>query len=265
MVKIKQKLYRIIFEADTFQGKLFDIVLLILIIISIAVVILESVPLLGKKYKDLFYLAEWIITGAFTFEYFLRIYASKNKLKYLLSFYGIIDFLAVIPAYFSLFIAGAQSLLVIRALRLLRIFRILKITRYTKEGKTLIDSLIASRIKISVFLFAVITLVIIIGTIMYLIEGEANGFVSIPKSIYWTIVTLTTVGYGDITPHTAFGQFLSALVMILGYAIIAVPTGIVTVEIANQLKYAKTKHCTGCGNKMNDDDAKYCKECGKKL
>ena len=265
-MKIKQKLYRIIFEADTIPGKLFDIILLILILYSITIVVLESVPDFGKKYKTFFYLSEWIITYAFTVEYLLRIYTSKNTAKYLISFYGVIDFLSIMPAYLSIFVIGAQSLMVIRALRLLRVFRILKITRYTKEGRLLINSLIASRIKISVFLFAVLTIVLIVGTMMYLIEGESSGFVSIPRSIYWTIVTLTTVGYGDITPHTAFGQFLSAIIMILGYAIIAVPTGIVTIEMNQQIKKARTgKKCNSCKYDMNDEDALYCKKCGSKL
>lgn len=227
---------------------------------------LESVPDLGKKYKYLFYVSEWTITYAFTLEYLLRIYASKKPFKYMVSFYGVIDFLAIIPTYLSFFIIGAQSLIVIRALRLLRVFRILKITRYTKEGRLLINSLTASRIKISIFLFAVLTIVIIVGTLMYLIEGESGGFVSIPKSIYWAIVTMTTVGYGDITPQTAFGQFLSAIIMILGYGIIAVPTGIVTLEMNQQIKKSKNgKTCPSCDYFPNDEDARYCKKCGKPL
>jgi voltage-gated potassium channel len=226
---------------------------------------LESVPSISDEYGKILKIAEWIITIIFSLEYFLRIFIVKKPAKYIFSFYGIIDLLSFLPTYIGLFIVGGQSLMVIRALRLLRVFRILKISRYTKESKKLMVSLRASRAKISVFLFAVMMIVIIIGTFMYLIEGEENGFTSIPRSIYWTIVTLTTVGYGDIAPHTTLGQFVASFVMIMGYAIIAVPTGIVSAELT-KIKHNYSSHnCPDCKKNPNDDDACFCKHCGESL
>ncbi len=264
--KIKNHIYKIIFEADTKPGKLFDIILMMVILFSIFVVILESIPTIEIKYGRWLKIAEWVITIIFTLEYILRILVVKKSLGYIFSFYGIIDFLAVIPTYIGLFIAGAQGLLVIRALRLLRIFRILKISRYTTEGQAIIEALKASKAKISIFLFTVLTLVIIIGTLMYLVEGEVSGFTSIPKGIYWAIVTLTTVGYGDIAPSTGLGQFIASFVMILGYAIIAVPTGIVTAEftMAKQKKIT-TQCCPSCLKEGHEPDAIYCRFCGETL
>jgi voltage-gated potassium channel len=261
--KIKKQLYDIIFEADTESGRLFDIVLLIVILLSIFVVILESVPTIEIKFGHWLTIAEWFITIIFTIEYLLRILVVKKPLTYIFSFYGIIDFLAVIPTYIVLFITGAHGLLVIRALRLLRIFRILKISRYTTEGQVIIESLKASKAKISIFLFAVLTIVIIIGTIMYLVEGEVSGFTSIPKGIYWAIVTLTTVGYGDIAPVTNLGQCIASFVMVLGYAIIAVPTGIVTAEFTRtKQKKITTQCCPNCLKEDHERDAIYCRFCG---
>lgn len=266
MVRSRKKIRDIIFESDTPAGKLFDILLLVVILISVFVVILESVPDLQKKYWSVFRLIEWVVTIIFSIEYVLRIWAVRKPWKYIFSFYGVIDFLSVVPTYLALIIVGAQSLLVIRAIRLLRVFRILKITRYTDESRLLLKALKASRIKINVFLFAVLTIIIIIGTIMYLVEGTKGGFTSIPKSIYWAIVTLTTVGYGDITPQTAIGQFISGFVMILGYAIIAVPTGIVTVEMAQTVRDGqKARVCNSCMMTGHDMDAKFCKYCGSEL
>ncbi|MFW5656216.1 MAG: ion transporter [Bacteroidota bacterium] len=264
--RIRNRLHEIIFEADTRTGKVFDIILLILILMSVAAVLLESVPSINPVYYRQLRLLEWFITIVFTIEYFLRIWIVNKPKKYMTSFFGIIDFLSILPTYIGLLITGTQSLLVIRALRLLRVFRVLKITRYTSEGGILMEALKASRVKISVFLFAVLTLILIIGTIMYLIEGAEHGFVSIPKSIYWAVVTLTTVGYGDITPQTALGQFLSAAVMILGYAIIAVPTGIVSMEISSAAKKQRnTQVCQTCLAKDHDNDARFCKHCGSPL
>ncbi len=263
---IRKKLYEIIFEADTFAGKAFDVLLLFAILFSIACVMLESVPSFEQAYTYQLKIAEWIITIIFSIEYILRIWVVRKAKTYLFSFYGIIDFLALLPSYLALFITGTHGLIVIRALRLLRVFRILKLNRYTKESKVLIKALRQSRPKISVFLFAVITLVTIIGTIMYLVEGAQNGFTSIPRSIYWAIVTLTTVGYGDISPVTPLGQFLASLVMIIGYAIIAVPTGIVTSELAKQNTPNKsTQVCPECLAEEHDADAKFCNKCGSKL
>ncbi len=265
MKDIKEKLYEIIFEADTREGKAFDVVLLFVILLSIALVLLESVPSFRTKFGSELRIMEWVITIVFTVEYILRILIIRKPIRYIFSFYGIIDFLAVIPTYLSLFIVGSHSLVVIRVLRLLRVFRILKLTRYTNAGRTLARAMWASREKISVFIFFVLTLVIIIGTLMYLIEGETHGFTSIPQSIYWAIVTLTTVGYGDISPQTSFGQLLASIVMIIGYAIIAVPTGIVTAEIIKDTKSQNTQVCPNCMYDLHDNDALYCKKCGSKL
>lgn len=265
MIKTKQKLYEIIFEADTPSGKLFDVTLLIIILISVALVMLESVPTILEKHGGILHFLEWVITAIFTLEYVLRILIVKKPLTYIFSFYGIIDLLSVIPTYLSLIIVGSQSLMIIRILRLFRIFRILKLTRYTLAGRTLARALWASREKISVFIFFVVILVVIVGTIMYLVEGDEGGFTSIPRGIYWAIVTLTTVGYGDISPITAAGQFLASIVMIMGYAIIAVPTGIVTAEIISPSKRNNTQVCPECFHDSHDDDSVFCKKCGSKI
>lgn len=264
--KLRKKLYEIVFNADTPAGRAFDIALMIVILLSILTVMLESVDSINRKYIDLFNTLEWVITAVFTFEYFLRIYLIRRPALYIFSFYGIIDFLSIVPAYLAVFISGAHGLVVIRALRLLRIFRILKLNRHVNESAVIVSALKASRAKILVFLYSVVMIVIIIGTLMYLIEGAANGFTSIPRSIYWAIVTLTTVGYGDIAPQTIYGQTLASFVMILGYAIIAVPTGIVTAEISQSVKGKKTadrkKICLQCEKSEHDPDAVFCKYCG---
>lgn len=265
MGRFRKKLYEVIFEADTPTGKFFDVVLLIIILISIVLVMLESVSSINKDYQSILRITEWIITGVFTIEYILRVAIVRKPFRYIFSFYGIIDLLAVIPTYLGLFVIGSHSLVVIRVLRLLRAFRILKLTRYTQAGRSLARALWVSREKISVFLFFVVVLVIIIGTLMYLVEGESHGFSSIPRSIYWAIVTLTTVGYGDISPVTPFGQFIASIVMIMGYAIIAVPTGIVTAEIIKPDASKNTQVCSNCLYDKHDDDAVYCKKCGAKL
>lgn len=264
MKKFKQKLYEIIFEADTPEGKFFDVALLFVIIMSVVLVVLESVPSIRNNHHDTLRTLEWIITFIFTVEYVLRIWVVNKPFRYIFSFYGIIDFLSVIPTYLGLVIAGSHSFAIIRVLRMLRVFRILKLTRYTSAGRVLAHALWKSREKIGVFLFFVTILVIVVGTIMYLIEGENHGFTSIPKSIYWAIVTLTTVGYGDLSPETPLGQFLASVVMIIGYAIIAVPTGIVTAEIIKPVKY-NTQVCPNCLHEGHDDDAMYCKKCGTQI
>ncbi len=265
MKSIKDRFYEIIFEADTKGGKFFDVILLVIILISVVLVMLESVESIGKEYGNLLKISEWIITIIFTIEYIFRILIVKKPWKYATSFYGIIDLLAVIPTYLSLILVGGQSLVVIRILRLLRVFRILKLTRYSSAGQSLVRALWASRAKISVFLFFVFTIVIILGTIMYLIESKEAGFTSIPRSIYWAIVTLTTVGYGDISPATALGQFFASIIMIMGYAIIAVPTGIITAEIVKPSKKNNTQVCPECLHESHDDDATYCKKCGARI
>ena len=265
-MKLRQKLYNIIFEADTPAGKTFDVTLLGIIILSIIIVILESVESINQVYGSTFKIIEWFITIIFTLEYILRIWIVNRPQKYIFSFYGIIDFLAFLPAYLAIFISGAHTFIIIRALRLLRIFRIFKLNRYSQENFVIIEALIASRRKISVFLYTIFTLTILIGTLMYLIEGSENGFTSIPRSIYWTIVTLTTVGYGDIAPHTTIGQAIAAIVMILGYSIIAVPTGIVSAEISSQkIKMRNTQVCPDCLKEGHETNATFCKYCGTKL
>ena len=262
--KFKIRLYEIVFEADTPAGKTFDLTLLIAILLSIIFLMLESVKSINEQYGAYLKIAEWIMTGIFTAEYFIRIYIVNKRYKYIFSFYGIIDLLSILPLYVSFFIPGTHGLAVIRSLRLLRIFRILKLSRYVSESKAIITALLASKQKISVFFFFVITIVIILGTVMYMIEDETSGFTSIPQSIYWAIVTLTTVGYGDIAPSTVTGKFIASIVMILGYAIIAVPTGIVTSEFTNLKKDKKitTQVCPNCLKEGHDENAVYCKFCG---
>ncbi len=263
----KVKLHEIIYEADTPNGKLFDIILILAIIASIILVMLESVESFDRDYHNFLNISEWIITILFTLEYIARIISIKQPRKYIFSFYGVIDLLATIPKYLSLIFIGTHALVALRALRLLRVFRILKLTRYLGASMTLAGALKASRIKIAVFLFVVLLLTVILGTIMYLIEGPQNGFTSIPYSMYWAIVTLTTVGYGDISPHTPLGQFIASIVMILGYGIIAIPTGIVTSEMAKKDTqiHVNTLHCKYCGSDKHLDNADYCNKCGKKL
>ena len=269
---LRDRVHEIIFEADTPVGKVFDITLLVLIILSVITVMLESSDQWHDVYGLAFFRLEWIFTILFTIEYALRLWVTRRPWKYALSFYGIIDLVSILPAYLTLFLSGfgLQAFATIRILRLLRVFRVFKLGKYLGEGAQLRKALIASRNKITVFLFAVSLLVIVIGAVMYLIEGGTNaGFSSMPRSVYWAIVTLTTVGYGDITPQTNVGQFLSALVMIVGYAIIAVPTGIVTNEMMNATGQKSTYHnsqvCRYCAKEGHADDAVFCKYCGGRL
>ena len=262
----KLKLHEVIYEADTPAGKLFDVILLFVILLSILLVMLESVEGIGSKYSYILDISEWIITVLFTIEYLARIISVKNPKTYIFSFYGIIDLLSTIPKYISLFILGTHSLVAIRALRLLRVFRILKLSRFIGESANFGKALKRSRAKISVFLSFVIVLCIILGTVMYLVESkEGSGFTSIPRSVYWAIVTLTTVGYGDIAPITALGQFIASLIMILGYGIIAIPTGIVTSEMTKSEKKTipnNTQNCANCNQAYHIDDAEFCHKCG---
>jgi voltage-gated potassium channel len=263
----KTKLHKIIYEADTPAGKWFDIALIIAILFSIVLVMLESVESIDSNYHNFLNNSEWVITILFTLEYFARILVIKKPAKYIFSFYGIIDFLATIPKYVSLIFVGTQALIVLRALRLLRVFRILKLSRYLGASINLTSALKASKTKILIFLFSVIVLTIILGTIMYMVEGPRNGFTSIPYSMYWAIVTLTTVGYGDVSPNTPLGQFIASIVMILGYGIIAVPTGIVTSEMSKQDAkiHTNTQTCPYCLADKHLDDAEFCHKCGRKL
>ena len=264
---LKSLLHEIIYEADTPEGKLFDVLLLFLILLSVFVVMLDSITVFHQNYRYFFDIIEWVITLLFSIEYALRIIVVKKPLKYITSFFGIIDLLSILPQYLSFFFVSSGSLAALRALRLLRVFRILKLTRFIGESNFLIRSLKASRAKIGVFLFTVFILSIIFGTIMYLIEGEENGFTSIPESVYWTIVTLTTVGYGDIAPGTTIGRFIASIIMIMGYGIIAVPTGIVSAEMAQKRRRpdTNTQSCSNCAESSHKDNAKFCHSCGNIL
>lgn len=260
---LRQKLYTVIFEADTRAGQAFDIVLLFLIVTSVLVVSLESVISLRRQYLPIFQVLEWTFTILFTIEYLLRIYSSQRPVRYIFSFFGIVDFLAIIPTYMSLLVLGSQYLLVIRVFRLLRVARIFRLTNFVNEGQVLTKALRASLTKISVFLGVVLMMVVVVGALMYVVEGRASGFTSIPISIYWAIVTLTTVGFGDIAPATPLGQFLASCLMIMGYGIIAVPTGIVSVELSRADKLdATSRVCPNCHKEGHSSDAKYCDNCG---
>lgn len=262
----RQRLHTIIFEADTPGGRAFDITLLVSIIASVIVVLLDSVAAVHAQHGPLLLALEWAFTLLFSAEYVLRLVAVRRPLRYARTFFGVVDLLAILPTYVSLFVPGAQYLLVVRVLRLLRIFRILKLAEYLHEGRTLSQALIAARRKISVFLLTVVTIVIIVGALMYVVEGPENGFSDIPTSIYWAVVTLTTVGYGDIAPQTPAGKALAVLVMLMGYGIIAVPTGIVTLELSRAAgPRVSTQACPSCGVQGHDADALFCKRCGSAL
>jgi len=265
MGKIKKNLYRIIFETDTKSGKLFDVILLWAILLSVLTVILESIKPARVNYGDILFSAEWLFTILFTIEYFIRIWVSRKKMKYIFSTLGIIDFLSIIPTYFSLIFVGTHYLMAIRVLRLLRVFRIFKLNYYLSQGEIIVLALKASAKKISIFLFAILNIVVVIGALMYVVEGEASGFDSIPRSIYWAIVTITTVGYGDISPQTPFGQFISSIIMIIGYSIIAVPTGIFSAEFVRQSNPKEEKRCANCNKVIHSEKDNYCSNCGSKL
>lgn len=266
---LKSQMHEIIFEADTPAGKNFDVALLILIIASVLAVVLESIPSLNARYLPVFRILEWAFTILFTIEYLLRIYAVKKPVAYLLSFYGIVDLLAILPTYLSLIFYGSQYLLVIRALRLLRVFRIFKLSHFLKGQEIIVKAIKASMPKILVFLTAIVIIVTIIGAMMYVVEAPYNPkFSSIPQGIYWAVTTLTTVGFGDITPITDVGKFLSVIVMILGYAIIAVPTGIFSAEMmrpSGSSVSLNSQSCSNCGFSRHEDDAVFCKKCGASL
>jgi voltage-gated potassium channel len=262
----REQIYEIIFEADTPGGKLFDVLLFWAIGLSVLVVVLESVPVLNESHGVLFRDIEWGFTALFVIEYLVRIACVKKPVKYILSFYGIVDLLAVLPTFIGFYFVGSHSIRVIRILRLVRVFRVLKLIGFTRQARMLISALKSSRQKILVFLLSVVILVVLLGTLMYMIESPEDGFTSIPKSIYWAIVTLTTVGYGDITPQTVLGQSLASLIMITGYAIIAVPTGIVTAEMIKiSTPPVNRQACPTCSREGHDDNAVYCKFCGGKL
>lgn len=263
----RARLHEVIYESNTLAGKIFDISLLVLIVASILVVMFDSMDKWRMLYGGLFITLEWIFTILFTVEYVLRLVSIKRPLSYVFSFFGVIDLLAIIPSYLSFFLVGAQSLIVFRALRLLRVFRIFKLTHFLTEMQFLGAAIRSSSKKISVFMLTVLFLVIILGSVMYLIEKGENGFTTIPDSIYWAIVTITTVGYGDISPVTPLGKFVASFIMLIGYGIIAVPTGIITTEVTLAMRQREQKHevCPGCGKEGHDLDADYCKRCGTKL
>ncbi len=264
----RAKLHGIIYGTHTKAGRWFDIILLIVIVYSVIVVMLESVPRYDDRFHEFFNISEWVVTILFTIEYILRIICIKRPSKYIFSFFGMVDLLSTIPKYLSFFFVGTQYFTAFRALRLLRIFRILKLVRYTGASNNLIKALNASKRKIFIFIFFVLVVSILLGTVMYLIEGPEHGFNSIPHSVYWTIVTLTTVGYGDISPETGFGQFLATFIMIIGYGIIAVPTGIVSAEYASareRIEDDKGRCCSNCATEVLREDAVYCRKCGEKL
>lgn len=260
----KDRLHEIIFEADTRAGKRFDIVLLWVILASVAVVMLESVQLIADAYSTWLFVLEWTFTIFFTIEYILRLISVRKPWRYAISFFGIVDLLSILPSYLALFQLGQSSLRIIRIMRLLRVFRVLKLFGFVRQAKQLRFALRASSPKIAVFLLAVLVATVLMGTVMYIIEDPKDGFTSIPRSIYWAIVTLTTVGYGDIAPQTALGQALAGVIMIIGYAIIAVPTGIVSLEMS-KADNSNTQSCPSCGKEGHDDDATYCKFCAEEL
>ena len=262
---LKDKLHTIIFESETPAGKAFDVTLIILIIISIFTVIIESIPAVREQYGQVFLYMELVLTAVFTIEYLLRLYSVQRPLSYAFSFFGIVDFISIVPIFLVMTLPGAQSLMILRALRLLRIFRIFKLGIYFNEGSIILDALRSSRYKISVFFFSIIIIVTIAGSVMYMVESPESGFTDIPTSIYWAIVTMTTVGYGDIAPATPLGKSLASLLMISGYAIIAVPTGIVTAELSKKSNHVTNNACAVCGQEGHDINAVYCKHCGSKL
>lgn len=258
---------RIIFGAETRAGKVFDIALIIMILLSIITVMIDSVESMRNQYRQILYMAEWFFTLLFTLEYVLRLLSVRRPFLYARSFFGFVDLLSILPTYLGLLIPGVEYMLTLRILRVLRIFRILKLSEYVREANILLIALNNSFRKIAVFLYTVITLVIVFGTLMYIIEGSEAGFTSIPTSVYWAIVTITTVGYGDISPQTALGQLIASAIMIMGYGIIAVPTGIYSAELmkSQQKRRIDNKACPDCGANGHDFDADYCKYCGHRL
>lgn len=266
MSPLRRKLYEVIFGTDTPAGKTFDLVLIAAILLSVAAILVDSIPSVHLRFKDTLKWVEWSFTLVFTLEYLVRIYCSPNPRRYIFSFYGLVDLLSILPSYIGLVYPAARHFIVLRILRVLRIFRILKLIRYMGEANLLFRALNAARRKIFIFLFWVMTIVVVFGALMFIIEGPANGFTSIPRSIYWAVVTITTVGYGDITPHTPLGQAIASLAMLTGYAIIAVPTGIISAELFAEVQHSKSNRvCKHCARVGHDLDARYCKHCGEEM
>jgi len=259
---LRKEAYHIIFESDTRGGRLFDIILLWLILLSVGVVIIESIPSFQERFFDVFYFIEWIFTALFSIEYLLRVWSSPKPWRYIFSFWGLVDILSILPTYIDLIVPGYHYLLTVRIFRLLRVFRILKLVRFNREARILLEAMRGSSHKIGVFLLTVLSTVTLLGTLMYVVEGSKSGFTSIPQSIYWAIVTVTTVGFGDIVPQTTLGKLLSSVAMIIGYSIIAVPTGIITVELSRGR--LASKKCSNCANE-NPEGSKFCNQCGEEL
>jgi voltage-gated potassium channel len=265
MVKslLKEKTYRVIFDTDTLAGQRFDIVLIYFILVSVLAVVLASIESIKIQYGDWLFRLEWAFTLLFSMEYVVRIYSSPKPFRYIFSFYGLVDLLSIIPTYLALLFPAANYWLVIRLLRVLRIFRVFKLVRYLTEANLLLRSMYAARRKVLVFFTVVLVICVIFGSLMFLVEGPDNGFTSIPRSIYWTIVTITTVGYGDITPQTVFGQIIATMAMLTGYSIIAIPTGIFTAEIAREMiTDTNNRQCNTCNQSVHHTEAEYCFQCG---
>ena len=263
----RESLNDIIFGAETPLGKGFDIVLIVMIILSIIMVMLDSVEAMQIHYVEFFYIGEWFFTLLFTIEYLLRLICVRKPWRYIRSFFGVVDLLSILPTYIGLLIPSVKYMLALRVLRLLRVFRVLKLSEYMQEAHVLMNALDHSFRKIAVFLYVVLTLVVVFGSLMYVVEGSDSGFTSIPKSVYWAIVTLTTVGYGDIAPQSPLGQMIASAIMIMGYGIIAVPTGVYSAELFKQYQADKITNdaCPDCGATGHDFDANYCKYCGHPL
>ena len=262
----RRRIHEVIFEADTPAGKAFDVALIIAILASVSLVLFDSIQSFHGRFGHLIAGAEWFFTLLFTAEYILRILAVRKPSGYVVSFFGVVDLLSILPTYLSFLFPGAHMLIVVRALRLLRLFRVFKMARYVRESQTLLRALRASRPKITVFVVAILSISVIIGSLMYLIEGPAHGFTSIPTAMYWVIVTITTVGYGDISPQTPVGQMLASAVMIMAYGILAVPTGIITYELSRAADQpVTTQTCPSCGREGHEPDATFCKYCGNAL
>lgn len=264
--QMKQHLREVIFGTDTKAGRYFDIGLIVCILCSVSLIFVDTIGSVNQHYGAWIHIAEWGFTFIFTLEYALRLYCSENRLSYAKSFYGLVDFISILPSYLGLFFPGANAALAIRVLRLFRIFRVLKLLRYLAEGNLLLKAMVQSSRKVFLFFFSVSLIIMVLSVLMYAVEGPNNGFTSIPKSMYWTVVTITTVGYGDITPQTVLGQGIAALTMLIGYSIIAIPTGILTAEISHEMvKTRDLRKCSNCGKTAHDLDAKYCRECGSEL
>jgi voltage-gated potassium channel len=266
MADTRQHLRAIIFGTETRWGRYFDISLIVCILLSVSLIFIDTIDSVHQEYGGLIRIGEWFFTVLFTLEYSLRLYCSENRFSYAKSFYGLVDFISILPSYLGLFIPGANAALAIRVLRLFRIFRVLKLLRYLAEGNLLLKAMMQSSRKVFLFFFSVSLIIMVLSVVMYVIEGPHNGFTSIPKSMYWTVVTITTVGYGDITPQTPLGQGIAALTMLIGYSIIAIPTGILTAEISHEMvKMRDLRKCSNCGKTGHDNEAKFCTQCGSEL